>query len=65
MPTPKFSNDPEQDAEMRAQWHFENRILGINPYRDEPEDDFDDFDAPDFEEEEEEDDTLDYDGGDD
>lgn len=29
---PKFSDDPEQNAEMQAQYFFECRILGINPY---------------------------------
>jgi hypothetical protein len=34
MGIPKFSDDPEQDAEMRAQYFFECRIQGINPYDD-------------------------------
>lgn len=48
MSTPKFSDDPEQQAEMVAQWHFENRLMGVNPYRDEPSDDYDDYDAPEY-----------------
>jgi hypothetical protein len=40
MTTPRFSSDPEQNAEMLAQWHFENRLMGINPYRDDPPDDY-------------------------
>ena len=49
MPAPKFSSDPVQQAELLAQWHFENRLLGINPYRDEPTDDYPD-DEPDWDE---------------
>jgi hypothetical protein len=48
MTTPRFSSDPEQNAEMLAQWHFENRLLGINPYRAGPEDDEPDREEPDW-----------------
>ena len=39
---PKFSNDPEQDAEMRAEYFAECRFAGINPwYAGDSDDDYD------------------------
>jgi len=59
MSGPKFSNDPEQNAEMQAQYYFECRILGVNPYArdeyepDEPGEDYGPDEEDDYEPEEE------------
>lgn len=39
---PKFSNDPVQDAEMRAEYFWDCRITGENPFGRDP-DEYDDF----------------------
>lgn len=52
---PKFSDDPVQNAEMTAEFLWDCRIAGENPYGSDRDDDPDYDDYDDYEDEEEED----------
>lgn len=53
---PKFSDDPEQNAEQQMQYAFECRLMGVDPYyAGDSDDDYEPRDEYDYDEEYEED----------